>query len=66
MTTFEMCPYCDEVHEYDVCEIKKNVMYVQCKTCKKKIILCSICEDMQCDNCKWERKLKKNEEESIK
>lgn len=51
MTTFEMCPYCDEVDEY---EIPEGRPLVQCRHCGNYMELCSICEDMNCDNCKLE------------
>ena len=51
MTTFEMCPYCDEVDEY---KIPKGRPLAQCRHCGNYMVLCSICDNMQCDNCKWE------------
>lgn len=48
MTTFEMCPYCDEVDEY---VIPDKHLIVQCRHCGMYIELCSVCEDMNCEEC---------------
>lgn len=48
MTTFELCPYCDEIDEY---EIPEGRPLVQCRHCGNHIELCSICEDMNCEDC---------------
>lgn len=47
-TTYEWCPYCtDEV------VIKADCTIVQkCPTCGKPIVACSVCETMDCKNCK--------------
>ena len=48
MTTFEMCPYCDEIDEY---VIPENHLIVQCKHCGMYIQLCSVCDYKSCENC---------------
>lgn len=52
MKTYEICPYCNNEHSYSV---KK--MIVRCKTCNKKIILCSLCENQECTECKYEKQI---------
>jgi uncharacterized protein (DUF983 family) len=39
MTTYEVCPHCDDGNEYEI----TNNGIVQCKTCNKDILLCSVC-----------------------
>lgn len=52
MKTYEVCPYCNNEYSYSV---KK--MIVRCKTCNKKIILCSLCENQECTECKYEKQI---------
>ena len=48
-TTYEWCPYCtDEVVIKADCTIKQK-----CPTCGKPIVACSVCEKMDCKNCKF-------------
>lgn len=54
MTMIEICPYCEEIDEY---EIPEGRPLVQCRHCRNYMELCSICED--CEECE------ENEKESI-
>lgn len=53
MLTNEQCPYCDDNHLYEVEEAKleHNYYIVKCRTCKRTIKLCSICEHQNCGEC---------------
>jgi predicted RNA-binding Zn-ribbon protein involved in translation (DUF1610 family) len=47
--TYELCPHCEN-------EVKlKNELNVQvCPECGKHIVVCSMCLDYHCSNCKLE------------
>lgn len=53
--TQEMCPYCDYVNNLRF----KGKMISKCKMCKKELILCAQCENMDCRNCIYDKKEKK-------
>lgn len=48
--TTEMCPYCDrEV------QIPAFLGIYKCPSCGEFIIACSMCEDMQCEDCSYSK-----------
>lgn len=53
----EICPHCDFVNEV-VWDGKSGT--IVCAGCGKEIVLCSVCEDMRCGNCRYEKELSKS------
>lgn len=56
-STEEICPHCDAV-----VELPQNKGIYECSECGKLIVCCSMCENMDCKNCKYSLLIKSVEE----